>query len=793
MRVELKVTAGPIKGQFFVFEEPDRFLFGRSADARVSLPNDPYVSRQHFLLEISPPQCRITDLDSKNGVFVNTVRYGGKKPAGPGVIQAPDGIQSTYLNDGDEIIVGDTRIKVAIEQDVLCVECGNLILPGDLERTKLTENTYLCQACRQKKAAEVKDETESPYSYTTESGRHEVLCIRCHKDVTEEAGIRGQLPGAEYVCRACRERETTGPVELIEKMLNAAVVQKAPGESFAVEGYHIERKIARGGMGLIYKAIDKKTGRLVAIKTMLPHVAANPDGIRTFQREIEVTRQLNHPNIVRLYDHGKAEGTFYFVLEFVDGPDLYQLIKSKGGYLALRDAAPIMLETLDGLAYAHQVSLSMTMPDGKATTFIGLVHRDLKPQNVLLASQGSRWIPKIADFGTAKSFESAGLTDMTIPGDVLGTPMYWPREQITHYKYLNPATDVFSIAAVFYEMLTGVWVREGFQEMFDRCKQNKRAPAISDYMKVIAGNTTIPIRKRNPDIPEPVAEVLDRALLETEVPHDEAKMRKVLSKLRYPDAGGFRDALVAAFDKVGLVTHRTEPERQVISAPSPKPVAEPLPSPPPPNPSVAEPSPLVSLLEALDSSSADSAIMYSVMQPSSSRDVALLVLDVEQSSEYIHEFGDTHFSNLIGTIYKRIKNHYLAADLIFLKTTGDGFLAVFHTVETAFLIASEFLKNPFHEQVSIRMALHWGAVKTGPDGDVLGVEVHRVFRIENTQAQDLIASTGREEPLPKSGRILATNQLVQQLNSTDRLKFKMAGKYRLKGFDEPCDLWVCTL
>jgi class 3 adenylate cyclase len=198
------------------------------------------------------------------------------------------------------------------------------------------------------------------------------------------------------------------------------------------------------------------------------------------------------------------------------------------------------------------------------------------------------------------------------------------------------------------------------------------------------------------------------------------------------------------------------------------------------------------VLEEADATSADAAIMYSVMQPSSSREVALLVLDLEQSSEYIQKFGDTHFSNLINSIYQRIKDHYLASDLVFLKTTGDGFLAVFHNVETAFLIASDFLKATIHEDVSIRMALHLGTVKTGPDGDVLGAEVHRVFRVENVQEQDRLDSLGPDTSLPTSDRILATSQAVQQLTGTDRLRFSLAGKFSLKGFEEPAELWVLS-
>ena len=774
MRVEIKITAGPAKGQVFVFEEPDRFLFGRAADARVSLPNDPYVSRQHFLLEISPPECRVTDLESKNGLFVNGIRYGGKKSPRPDVAQAPNGVQTTYLNDGDEVVVGDTRMKVVIQTDLFCVECGKKIPPADKDEFLFVGNTYLCGSCRQEHVAARRAPANiAPPIEIADSGKYVVHCIRCQRDVTEEAGARGQIPGAAYVCKVCREKEAVSPLELIEKMLNAAVVQKAPDGSPTIQGYHIEKKIARGGMGVVYKATEQRTGRPVAIKTMLPHVAANPDGVRTFQREIEVNRQLTHPNIVQLIEHGNAQGTFYLVLEFIDGTDLYQLIKSKGGRLELREAAPLILQTLAGLAYAHQAALQMEIADGQIKTFTGVVHRDLKPQNILLARQGTQWTPKIADFGTAKSFESAGLTDMTVPGDVLGTPMYWPREQITHYKYLTPATDVFSIAAVFYEALTGVWVREGFEEMFARCKQQKRAPSISDYMKVIAGNPTIPIRKRNPDLPEAVASVLDRALREAEVPHDETKMREILAKLRYPDAWMFREELARALKDSGLT--ELLPRRNGATMPK-------APAVKPESPH----RPIAALLQP----PADAAMMYSIMPPSSSREVALFVLDLEKSSQYIQEVGDTHFSNFIGSIYKRIKNHYLASDLIFLKTTGDGFLAVFHKVETAFLIATEFLNTLSQREVSLRMALHWGMVKTGPDGDVLGAEVHRVFRIENVQAQDQSAPQEQAAPLPASGRILATNQVMQQLRELDRTRFEFAGRFRLKGFDEPCELWL---
>jgi pSer/pThr/pTyr-binding forkhead associated (FHA) protein len=96
MRVDIAITAGPAKGQRFTFDKPDRFLFGRSTEARVSLPADPYVSRRHFLLEISPPECKLTDLDSKNGTIVNGIRYGGKKPLRAEIMQAPDDVKEVF-------------------------------------------------------------------------------------------------------------------------------------------------------------------------------------------------------------------------------------------------------------------------------------------------------------------------------------------------------------------------------------------------------------------------------------------------------------------------------------------------------------------------------------------------------------------------------------------------------------------------------------------------------------------------------------------------------------------------
>ena len=543
MRVSITFTAGPARGRSFSFDEPDCFLFGRGADAKVSLPNDPYVSRQHFLLEIAPPNCKITDLNSKGGFHVNGVRYGGRTPLVSGTKQAPNGAKDTFLKDGDEIAVGDSRAIIAIEVDALCANCG-LAIPNEArEKLQVAGGGFFCAECRAKQAAKA-----APAAPPKERPLH---CTRCKKDVAAEAGLRGQAKDAQYVCKDCRAKEKANPEALLDDVLGlAAAAPLVPGAP-AISGYHIEEELGRGGMGVVYKATQKRTGRKVAIKTMLPNVATTERAVRVFQREVEITRQLKHPNIVELIEHGQARGTFFFVLEFVDGMDLEKFVASKGGKLELAESVSLMMGILDGLAYAHRAKLKMAMTGSEPTPFTGGVHRDLKPANILLA-RGGVWTPKVADFGLAKSFESAGMTDITAPGGVWGTPAYWPREQITHYRYLAPPTDVFSIAAVFYEMLTGACARDGITELFTDCARRDCQPSLANIMCVIIEHPIAPLRSRNHSIPKRVADVIDRALREEAVSANEHEMRAALAKLRYPDAGEFRDALRKALKQEGI-------------------------------------------------------------------------------------------------------------------------------------------------------------------------------------------------------------------------------------------------
>lgn len=675
MQVEIHVIEGPAKGQHFTFDQPDCFLVGRTADAHISLPDDPYLSRQHFLLVISPPECKLTDLDSKNGVFVNEIRYGGRKPPNKGVKQAPKGVNEVCLKNNDIITVGNTRIKISIQPDTV----------GEVVANK----------------------------------------------------------------------EQQSPVESLENVLSA-------------KGYHITQELSRSRKGVVYKATEMQTGKPVAIKAVFLRSAIEPHKQKLFQRELDIVCRLRQTHIVPFLEHGKSKNGLYFIFEFVDGMDLAAFMQSRGGCIPIEDAAPILLGTLDGLAYAHRIKITIQTASGKSKIFKGIIHRDLKPQNILLARVGDYLIPKLTQFGLLRSFETAGFTNIITPEDIVGTPMYWPREQITHYTKPNLATDVFSVAAIFYEMLTGQWVREGFKELFDKCKQRGALPSLSDYMNVIASNPPIPIRKRNPNIPKPVADILDHALQEGKIPHNTMEKQEAFKKLRYPDARVFQEALIQAFKKTGI----------------------------PPSPSKAgyvcyEKQTQDRIPEQTSAEDASAGtIMYSLIQLPAKKEVALFVLDVVGSTQHIVSMGDTYFGTVIGNIFSKVKAHPAASQLIFLKGTGDGFLAVFHSIAAAFSVASSFLKTQVHPLIRVRMALHWGTVKTGPNGDVIGTEVHKVCRIEGLKKADQIALPVDKEPFPIGERILITQQGLEQLNDSDRSKFRPAGTFRLKGFNESCELWV---
>jgi eukaryotic-like serine/threonine-protein kinase len=196
--------------------------------------------------------------------------------------------------------------------------------------------------------------------------------------------------------------------------------------------YAVERTLGTGGMALVYLARDEELGRPVAIKVLGERFAADPEFRERFVREARMAARLAHPNIVSVYDVGEEDGRPYIVMECVEGTTLADEV-SRRKRLPAHEVVDLGLQACAGLAHAHEA---------------GLVHRDVKPQNLLLRDDG---VLKIADFGIARAEEATRLTQV---GTVLGTVQYLSPEQAAG-EHVTAAADLYSLGAVLYELLTG--------------------------------------------------------------------------------------------------------------------------------------------------------------------------------------------------------------------------------------------------------------------------------------------------------------------------------------------------
>ena len=260
--------------------------------------------------------------------------------------------------------------------------------------------------------------------------------------------------------------------------------------------YDIEGEIGRGGMAVVYRAVDRRLKRLVAIKVLPPELAYDP-AIRTrFTREAQTSAQLAHPHIVPIYDVGERDGLAYFVMALIPGGTLGALLAAEPRQ-EVGEARRLICEVADALAYAH---------------VRGVIHRDVKPENILLDADTGRAF--VTDFGIARAIEAG--TRLTITGNAIGTPTYMSPEQATGEREVDGRSDVYSLGVIGYQMLTG------------------RVPfAASNSMALLLKHVSErprPIAELRPDAPRAVQDAVERALCKA--PED-----------RWPTAAAMRDAL----------------------------------------------------------------------------------------------------------------------------------------------------------------------------------------------------------------------------------------------------------
>jgi serine/threonine protein kinase len=280
------------------------------------------------------------------------------------------------------------------------------------------------------------------------------ICTACHTEISEPTG--------SALCPKCTANQQAPSEEhLDETQTNVGFPPPRPEENnrplrpeeldALLPDYEVLELIGLGGMGAVYKARSIRIGRMLAIKTLPAWIASSEDARQRFQREAQTLAAVNHPNIVTIHNIGEAENLPYIVMEYVDGVDLQQLIQS--GTMEPKHALKLIPQICDALHYAHKC---------------GLVHRDIKPGNILIDHENRI---KIADFGLAKllgrhaelpaSSPTAsrdamphGL-DLTQAGQVMGTPRYMAPEQRSRPTEVDHRADIYALGVVFYEMLRG--------------------------------------------------------------------------------------------------------------------------------------------------------------------------------------------------------------------------------------------------------------------------------------------------------------------------------------------------
>lgn len=561
-KIIIKVNKGGLSGKEFVYMEKDSIILGRQADCNIVIP-DNTVSRYHCMIEVTPPNVTVRDFGSLNGTYLNGEKIGQRALGMSIEDARNERYNEFPLIEGDTLGLGhDCALTLSVSLPEYCANCFNELTDDDIDvfSSKLDAHYFegavgrhLCHAChgeyekrflaKQKAkqeaaeaervrkeaerlaaelAAKEKAADDQAARENAERERKEAERKAAELKSAEEKRKKAQAEAEEAANAACRaqagktkcaicgasfspnapdDKVCQGCIANPKKLLEFLLLQARAGtpEAQAIKGYRQIKLLGRGGMGEVWLVEEEKTGKQMALKLMLPKVAADAHSRALFMREALNADRLNHKNVVRQYSSGTSSGTFFILMELCQGGSVDDLIKKHGSKLPIDLATEIMLQVLEGLDYAHHAKIQSNLENGQIKTVHGLVHRDFKPGNIFLSDASAHPVAKVADFGLAKSFEMAGLTGMTRTGNIGGTPVFMPRQQILNFKYAKPDVDVWAAAASYYFMLTGAFPKE--------------FKGKDIWMAMLSGKA-VPIRTRNASIPKKLAEAIDTALID---------------------------------------------------------------------------------------------------------------------------------------------------------------------------------------------------------------------------------------------------------------------------------------
>lgn len=372
-------------------------------------------------------------------------------------------VEQVHLTDGDIIRGGTTRIRVRVEET-------RPAEPDDVDEDGLEDTTLSRFPTR--------------------------------------GGLRCAVCGAEPDDDELRRLADTSAITYVCPKHCAA----SAGDRPSIWGYEIVAPLGKGSLGPVWRARRTSDGLMVALKTIPREVASLPGATQLFLRQMRLCAKLDHANIARVVEMGEAGGMLWIATECVDGPDARKLAQSRGGKLPAGDAVAIILQTLDALGYAHERNM---------------VHRDVKPGNILVGGGPGAYVAKLGDFGLIRHVDEAGLSGITREGEARGSVPFMPPEQAMDSRFVKPEGDLYAAGASLYWLLTGEYVYD-----FNAKGRHGRR---KDPFLVVLEDKVVPIRRRDPSVPEPLAKAIRRAL-------------KRDPEARYETAAQMRRALERALD-----------------------------------------------------------------------------------------------------------------------------------------------------------------------------------------------------------------------------------------------------
>ena len=534
-KITIEIIKGEGAGQKFEYEDAERIFVGRQADCGIVLP-EKTVSRYHCLLDINPPTVKLQDFGSLNGTFLNDVKIGQRERDKSWEEASRDAHKEYELHDGDVIGIGKKcRLKCTVEEpDIMAISGAwdGTMPEADEDEENPAAYDGIDLMGNEGAAEESEAVPEGPIE-TAEKERSEAA------DWPEEAEKAAEKGQSEAVAWSEEAKETSGkgqseaePEEApeeepeqnnpkhdeeMDKILGELLMailggkQERPVGPSPVEGFDKIALLGKGGMGEVWKVRENKTGKLYALKTMLPQIAGDKKARDMFLREAKLTEFLDHENVVRTYKTGFSNNVYYILMDICEGGSVDDLMKRYGGKLSLNLATFIILQALEGLEYVHNVPVQAEIVKrglfgGRREKLMdakGLVHRDFKPGNIFLMDKSDHPVAKVADFGMAKAFQAAGFTTMSSEGMVKGTVPFMPRQQALDCRFAKPEVDVWAAAASYYYMLTGQFPKNFRQGV--------------NMWQILVTESATPIRQRDPSVPERLAQVIDRALVERPV------------------------------------------------------------------------------------------------------------------------------------------------------------------------------------------------------------------------------------------------------------------------------------